>query len=147
MGFEDSGKNYEVIDHTADIGIKAVGKTLEEAFINAAKGMFDLIAPNDNVDKTEERSFTIEEDDIVMLFKRWLEELLFLFDTEGFLPSEYQVELSNVNGLHRLVANVGGERYNPDKHGSGMEIKAVTYHMMEIEKKGDRFYVQVIFDV
>ena len=145
MSFDE--KNYEVIDHTADIGIKAVGKSLEEAFINAAKGMFDLIAPDDNVDKTEERSFAIEEDDMIMLFKRWLEELLYLFDAEGFLPSEYRISISNEDGLHRLTASVHGERFNPNKHGSGMEVKAVTYHMMEIEKKGDKFYVQVIFDV
>ncbi|MGQ4892283.1 MAG: archease [Candidatus Njordarchaeia archaeon] len=145
MGFEKG--NYDVIDHTADIGIKAVGESLEEAFINAAKGMFDLIAPEDNVEPVEKKTFTIEEEDVIMLFKRWLEELLYLFDAERFLPSKYDLKILKSEKAYKLVAEVYGEEYKQDKHGSGMEIKAVTYHMMEIEKRGDKFYVQVIFDV
>jgi len=138
---------YEFIDHTADVGIKARGATLEDVFKATAKGMFDLIAKDNNIKPEEKRELKVERDDIIMLFKQWLEELLYLFDTEGLVFSEFEVKINKRDDLYTLNAIVYGEKYNPEKHGSGVEIKAVTYHMMDIWKENDEYFAQVIFDV
>jgi len=145
MGSDDL--SYEVIDHTADIGIKAKGKSLEEVFEATAKGMFELIAKNDNIEPRETRSIEIEMDDLIMLFKQWLEEVLFSFDTQKLVFSKFEVQIDKQDNFYKLKAVVYGEEYNPEKHGSGVEIKAVTYHMMDIWKEDDQVYAQVLFDI
>ena len=144
---EHENSSYEVIDHTADIGIKARGKSLEEVFKAVAKGMFDLIAKDDNIEPREAKSIEIEIDDLIILFKRWLEELLFIFDTEKLVFSKFQIQIDKKNNFYKLKAVVYGEKYNPEKHGSGVEIKAVTYHMMDIWEEDNYVYARVLFDI
>ncbi len=141
------GKDFEYIDHTADIGIRAFGQSLEDAFSNAAKAMFLLMAKDNNIDVVESRDIELESDDIIFLFKKWLEELLYFFESEKLVFSKFELKIKVSDGLYRLKATVYGEKYNPHKHGSGVEIKAVTYHMMDVGKSEDGYYAQVIFDI
>ncbi|MDH7506401.1 MAG: archease, partial [Candidatus Thermoplasmatota archaeon] len=68
-------KTYELIDHTADVGIKAYGKTLSEAFENAAKGMFDIITNNSQIESIGEYEIFLEADNLEQLLVDWLSEL------------------------------------------------------------------------
>ena len=90
---------FEIIDHTADLGIKAYGKTLEETFSTAARVMFNLIAKDDNIEEKETREIEIEEEDETFLFKKWLEELLFVFDTEKLVFSRFDIKIEKKNIL------------------------------------------------
>ena len=134
-------KKYEFIEHTADIGVRAYGKNLSEAFENVAVGMFDIISDTSKIDRTGEYRIDLEADNIEQLLVDWLSELLYIHETKNVLLSGFNIELDK----NKLRARVYGEELDKRKHPIKNEIKAVTYHILEVnEKKG---YVQVLFDI
>jgi len=137
-------KKYELIEHTADVGIKAYGKNISEAFENAAKGMFDIITNCSKINNVGEYNIQLEAPDFEQLLVDWLSELLFLNSTKNLVFGFFKVEIDKDHPY--LSASVFGEKYNIDKHKIGNEIKAVTYHMLEIKKKR-LYHVQILFDI
>jgi SHS2 domain-containing protein len=135
-------KKYELIEHTSDIGIAAYGKTLAEAFANAARGMFSIIAELDNVRETESRRVEVNADDIEGLLFEWLNSLLYYFDVENLLFKSFNVaEFEDT----RLVAECRGEKYDSSRHRLKTGVKSATYHMLEVDRENNR--VRVIFDI
>ncbi len=137
-------KTYELVDHTADVGIKAYGKTLSEAFENAAKGMFDIITDSSEIENIGQYNIELEAPDLEQLLVDWLSELLFLNSAKNIVFGFFKVELDDKK--NKLSAKVFGEKFDISKHKAGAEIKAVTYHMLEVKKKKP-FRVQVLFDI
>ncbi len=136
-------KRFEVIDHTADVGIAAYGADLKEAFANAAYGMFSLMVDLKDVTESLSREVEVTADDQHYLLVAWLNELIYLFDVENILFKRFKVaEL----GQTRLRASCFGEKVDPERHKITTAIKAVTYHMLKIDE-GDGFRVQVLFDI
>jgi SHS2 domain-containing protein len=135
-------KQYELIEHTADVGVKAYGKTVAEAFEHAAQGMFDIITDESTIDSIGEYDILLEAPDLEQLLVDWLSKLLFLTDAENLVFGTFVV---TITGNH-LSAKVCGEKYDTKKHRMGMEIKAVTYHMLQVHEK-DPVFVQVLFDI
>ena len=135
---------YELIDHTADVGVKAYGKTIAECFENAAKGMFDIITDNSEIENIGQYDIILEADELEQLLVDWLSELLFLNSSQGLVFGFFKVELDKKN--NKLKGRVFGEKFELPKHKIGAEIKAVTYHMLEVNKKKP-FYVKVLFDI
>jgi SHS2 domain-containing protein len=136
-------KKYSFIEHTADIGIRAYGKSLEECFENAALAMFNIISDTKKISSIGEYELRIKAESIEQLLIDWLSRLLWLYDTNNFLFSKFEVELDEKN--YSLSARIGGEVFNSKKHPRGKDIKAVTYHMLVVNKKEG--YVQVLFDI
>jgi SHS2 domain-containing protein len=135
-------KRFEFIEHTADMGLAAYGKSLPEAFANAAYGMFSIIAELDDVKEIESRRIEINGDDKESLLFEWLNSLLYYFDVEGLIFKRFDfVEF----GEGRLKADCCGEKYDPKRHQLKTGVKSATYHMLEVDKVKNR--VQVIFDV
>ena len=137
-------KPYELIDHTADVVIKAYGKNISEAFENAAKGMFDIITDSSEIESVGQYDIHLEAQDLEQLLVDWLSELLFLNSAKNLVFGFFKVELDEEK-CH-LSARVFGEKYNISKHKMGVEIKAVTYHMLEVKNKRP-YHVQVLFDI
>jgi len=137
-------KKYDLIDHTADIGVKAYGKNLSEAFEHAAKAMFDIITDNSTIESTGQYDIKLEAQDLEQLLVDWLSELLYLNSAKNLVFGFFKVNLDEKN--KRLSATVFGEKYDISKHKVGTEIKAITYHMLEVKKKRP-FHVQVLFDI
>ena len=137
-------KTYELIDHTADIGVKAYGKNLSEAFQNAAKGMFDIITDNSEIESIGQYDIKLEAPDLEQLLVDFLSELLFLNSAKNLVFGFFKVEVDE--NKNSLIAHVFGEKYSISKHKIGSEIKAVTYHMLEVKKKKP-YSVQVLFDI
>ena len=135
-------KTYELIDHTADIGVKAYGKNLSEAFEHAAKAMFDIITDNSEIESVGQYDIKLEAPDLEQLLVDFLSELLFLNSAKNLVFGFFKVELDEKN--NSLSARVFGEKYNISKHKIGAEIKAVTYHILEVKKKKP-YSVQVLF--
>lgn len=135
-------KRFELIEHTADTGLKAYGKDLPEAFANAAYGMFSIVAELDNVKEVDSRRMDIKEDDSESLLFEWLNDLLYYFDVETLIFKRFEIlELSNTH----LVSQCYGEKYDPFRHRIKTGIKSATYHMLTVDKEKNT--VQVIFDV
>lgn len=135
-------KKFELIEHTADMGLAAYGKSLEEAFANAAYGMFSIIAELDNVKEVESRRVEISEDDMESLLFEWLNSLLYYFDVAMLLFKRFDIIEF---GEGSLVAECHGEKYDPARHQLKTGVKSATYHMLEVDREKNR--VRVIFDV
>jgi SHS2 domain-containing protein len=138
-------KDFEVIEHTADIGIRAYGIDLSRAFINAARGMFSLITDIDKVYENLYRDVQVTAPDKEALLVEWLNELIFLFDTEMVLFSRFHIEaLSDTE----IKARCWGEKIDKSRHELKRGIKSATYHMLKVEQKTDyKCQVQVLFDI
>ena len=134
---------YKTIDHTADIGIEVVSGNLPDLFRKTALALFDLLVGLDSIDLREQVTITVEAANLEELMVSWLGELLYLFDTDGWLFRDFQLELENT----KITAKATGEVFNPQKHQVQYYIKAVTYHMLEITRKEDRWLARVIFDI
>jgi len=137
-------KTYELIDHTADVGLKAYGKNLSEAFQNAAKGMFDIITDSSEIEPVGQYDIQLEAADLEQLLVDFLSELLFLNSAQNLVFGFFKVELDE--NKNSLSARVFGEKFNISKHKIGAEIKAVTYHMLEVKNKKP-YHAQVLFDI
>jgi SHS2 domain-containing protein len=135
-------KKFELIEHTADIGLKACGKTLAEAFANAAYGMFSIIADLEGVKEAESRRVEINEADAASLLFEWLNSLLYSFDVEGLIFKRFDMMEF---GEGHLAAECYGEKYDPARHQLKLGVKSATYHMLEVDRAKKQ--VQVIFDV
>ena len=135
-------KKYELIDHPADVGVKAYGSSVSEAFSHAAKAMFDIMTDNSHIDDVGEFNIELDAPDLEQLLVDWLSELLYIHDVDGLVFSRFEISLNNTH----LSAKAFGESFNTNKHKIGMEIKAVTYHMLTVQDKPPVF-VQVLFDI
>lgn len=136
-------KNYEYFEVTADIGFKAYGNNLNEAFENASLAMFNIITNTDYVAPKHEISFEITSEDEVSLLYDYLEELLFHHEVDFMLFSDFQVKIDD--DLH-LKATIKGEAINWDKHERKTEIKAVTFHKMDVKIR-DSVELRAIVDL
>ena len=135
-------KRFELIEHTADLGLVAYGGTLKEAFANAAYGMFSIIAELGAVEEKVSRRVEVDSDDTESLLFEWLNSLIYYFDVETLLFKKFDIiEFGEGN----LKADCYGEEYDPKRHRLKTGIKSATYHMLEVDREKNR--VQVIFDV
>jgi SHS2 domain-containing protein len=132
---------FRLIEHTADIGVTASGRTMAEAFANAAYGMFSIMAELKNVAVKESRQLEIKDAEIETLLFDWLNSLLYYFDVENLLFKRFDVSLDGTN----LEATCYGEKYDPARHKLKLGVKSATYHMLNVDIDENR--VQVIFDV
>lgn len=137
-------KKFEVIDHTADIGIIAYGSDYNELFVNAAMGVVSLMVDADSVEINAHKSIQLEETDIISLLVKWLNEIIYEFEVERILYKDFSVVLK---GDSAMQATCYGERYDPKKHILLREIKAATYHDLRIEKFNNLYMARVIFDI
>jgi len=137
-------KKYEFINHTADVGIKVWGESLESLFENTAYSMFDILTELDKVKAKKSLRVEIEGKRIDELLVDWLRILLYKFNGEEYLLREFNIEEISKKGLK---AKVRGEKLNLSRHTLKTEIKAATYHGLQVKKTGQGWEAQVIFDV
>ena len=132
---------YETLDHTADILVRCTGRTLEECFESAAYALFDQMVDIASVEKRTRFTFVTEAEYIEDRLYSFLSELLYLADAGSAVMSSFHVRF---NGP-KVICEAYGETLDPKKHRPKTEIKAITYHMMDIDEKGPS--VTVLFDV
>lgn len=142
------GRRYELLEHAGDAYIEAHGDTLEDALENAAEAMFDVMTDITTVEPVSRDEFKVEAGDEVELLHEWLDRLLIAFDVEGKLYSKFKVrEISRADGRILLRAEAYGEPFKPSKHPSKVEVKAVTYHKMDVERRDGSVTVRFILDL
>ena len=136
-------KDFEIVNHTADVGIIAYGADIEQAFANAARALFSLITELDDVAEVVYRDIELIAPDEESLLVEWLNELIYLFDAENIIFKRFDISrLDNT----QLKARSYGEKVDSSKHRLKTGVKAATYHMLKIDK-GDGCKVQVLFDI
>ena len=137
-------KRFELIDISGDAGIRAFGHSLDDLFKNAAAGMYSLIADPGSIIPRKSIEIKAEGTSWEGLLVSWLNELIFHFDTYGFIGRDIHIRKLN-NTL--IMSTIAGEDFVPERHGRGLLIKAATYHKLKIERKDDHWEADVIFDI
>jgi len=150
-------EKFRFFEHTADVEFEAYGKTLEEAFENAALAMFGVITKPEKVEPKTKKELAIESEDLKSLLYDFLEKFLIFHDSENLVFSKCRVfEIKRIKQIKKeklkeetyaLKAEAEGEEFASEKHESRTAVKAVTYHSMQVGKKNGIFFVHVILDV
>jgi len=137
-------KQFETLDIFGDAGIRAFGNDLQELFANAGIGMYSLITDLRGVTEAKRIEVTTQGDTLEGLFIAWLNELVFQFDAYGFVGKN--ISISALSGTS-VAASISGEEFDPGRHEQRLLIKAATYHRLEVERRGDHWEAEVIFDI
>jgi SHS2 domain-containing protein len=146
-GFETGRRvtrRFEILDHTADIGLIVYGENLKALFENAGEGFFRLITDARRVKYRVEKRIDIGGESLDRLMVDWLSELLYLHDVENLLFRGFKVESVGEDGLKAVVK---GERFQEGVHVIKTEVKAVTYHRIEVRQENGHWRAQIIFDL
>ena len=144
---------FKLLEHTADVGIASTGQSLEEALAWLAIGVFSLIVDPDGVLPRDCRQISVSSRDQQALVVDWLNELLYLYEAEGFLPKECEVSVherrrtvsTNPDAV-AIQARCLGEPLDPARHHILSVVKAATYHGLQITHNG-HWRIQVILDI
>ena len=137
-------KSFEIIDHTADVGIIAYGADVEELFSSAALALFSLITELESVEEKLHLDLEVSSEGRDSLLVEWLNELIYLFDVKHILFNRFDIESLTHNELR---ATCYGENFDPMRHKIKMGVKAATYHMLRLEKNCGGYKSQIIFDI
>jgi len=137
------GLPFEVIEHTADIGIIARGDDLPALFSHASSGMLSLLIDVDMLRQDVVREIKLEAGDRETLLVQWLNELLYIIYTEGLVLSKFDILID----ANRLVARCAGQYVDLKSHMFKREIKAATYHNLEITERDGEYSARIIFDI
>ncbi len=137
-------KKYKIIDHTADFGVQVFGKDRLELFNNAAFALFDLITDVSSIKSRKEKSVVVDGKDWPDLMVNWLRELLYLWSGEELLVGAVRIQKIEP---HEIIADLFCEPYDPSRHPIKIEIKAVTYHQIEVAQTSHGWEARFIVDV
>jgi SHS2 domain-containing protein len=135
---------YTLIDHTADFGIHVYGSDSKELFANAAWALFDIITEIDQLTGLESCHIEVSGDDWSDLMINWLREVLYLWNGKELLVKKAMIlSLSET----KLAATLECDAFNLDRHIIKTEIKAVTYHQIQVTSTPHGWEAKIIFDI
>ena len=135
---------FEIIDHTADVGIIVYGADVKALFSNAALALFSLITEPESVEERLDLDLKVSSEDRDSLLVEWLNELIYCFDVKHVLFNRFHIESLTDN---ELKATCYGEDFDPMKHKIKIGVKAATYHMLTLDKNSDGYKAQIILDI
>ena len=135
---------YATFDHTADIGLEAWGATFGEALAEAGLGLQAIMLDGGSVCPHDTRMLQVAADDSAALLVAWLSELIYMFDTDGWLWADFEISVADAC---RLSATARGETFDEARHQLGVGVKAVSYHDVAVHFEPDAARVRVILDV
>ena len=136
---------YKYLEHTADAMFEAYGKDIEEAFVNSAEAMFNILVDIDKVKKNKKIDFSVKADTYEKLLYDFLSELLFYLDTEFLLFSKFEVSIKKSNNNYYLECTAFGDLTS--NYGTKGDIKSITYNEMSISNDKKRYKIRVVVDI
>ncbi len=138
---------YKYLEHQADIGILASGKSFEKAFEEGAKAMFNLMINVKQIMPKKEILIECSAESMENLFVEWLNELLAQIDIKELYFSKFKVTILEGEGDFLLKAKVSGEKLNKKKHKIKTEVKAATYSGLKIWNEKGKYNVMCVLDI
>lgn len=149
------GKDYELIDHTADLGILVSGNDMNQLFANAANALSEILTDTSKVDGVVRKEISVDGYDLEQLMINWLHEVLYYYEVDSFLFQRFDVreivvpilEKSSPRSPYTIRALCFGETFDIEKHIILTEVKAVTHHQIEIKEDGGKWQARIIFDL
>lgn len=139
-----AAKPWEVFEHTADVGLHAFGRNLRELFAHVAQGMESLMVSPEQVRIQVSREINVEGHDAISLLVNWLNELIFLFNTEYLIFCRFEIDDLTETSLHAIAR---GEAYDAQRHDLSSAIKAATWHEAIVEQVEGGYRATIIFDI
>lgn len=141
----ENQKKYRITKHQSELAVKVVGASQADLFANSAYTLFDvMVADLDKVDCKEHIPLEVEGTDRDDLMVNWMRELLYLYQGSGYLLKDFQIrEVKDTI----VKAEVAGEKIDPDRHEIKQEIAAIAFHKSRMDKTGNQWTAQVIFEV
>jgi len=136
---------FEFLDHTSDILIKALGNSINEAFEQAALGVYEIITDTSKVKPINNVKIDIEGLDLYNLLYKWIESLLYYTDSEGLVFSKFDVKVDLQN--NKLNAIAYGDKFDANIHEHRTIVKAMTYSQMEIRQEGNCWVLFFVVDI
>ncbi|MEM1985615.1 MAG: archease [Nitrososphaeria archaeon] len=138
---------YKILEHVSDAYIEVTGKSLEESFSRAGLAVVDIMVDLDSISPTSSLDVSVEGFDLYSLLYNFLEDVLVRVSGGEFLPCKIDVRIDRVGEEFILFAKYFGEPFVLGKHRAKLEVKAVTYHLMEIIEKGREYIVRFLLDL
>ncbi len=137
---------YEILDHTADVCVRVYGDSLEDFLRNAALAMMDITVNRQSVARLTQAEFTVKGETREELLVRMLAEILYLHETEKMVFGDIAIDLAG-GDEYILSAKLLGEKTDISRHELELDIKAVTYHGLNVEEVNDNFRADIVFDI
>jgi SHS2 domain-containing protein len=135
---------YETFEHTADLGLRIRADDLNALFAEAGRALFSVIVGNpEEIRNVEEMPFAVNVSDVEELLHDWLTELLFTFHVQRRLFAKFDVKIQSTG----LTAIAWGEKIDPGRHEIDVEIKAITWHGLQVKQTPDGWLAEVIVDI
>ena len=139
---------YELLPHKADIVIRGIGNSYEEAFCEAAKAMFSIMVELEDIIPVGEVKVRVEAGNLEELFIAWLNELLSEASLQGVLFSEFEAKIKkNAEKRFVLEGTARGEATDLKKHRLKTEVKGATYSGLKVAEENGKFIAQCVVDV
>ena len=140
----ETQKNYRITTHQNELAVRIVGNSQADLFANSGFALFDVMSDIDKIEAAERLSLEVEGSDRDDVMVNWIRELLYLYQGGGYLLKEFKINEVNDTSVK---AEVAGEKIDPDRHEIKQEIAAVAFHKSRIQKTGNRWIAQVIFEI
>lgn len=142
-----NNNNFKYFDTTADIGIEVTSKNMTEAFKNSALATLNLITDIEKIETRITKEINITSEDEYGLLYDWITELLILLDSENFMASQYNITVTQNKNEHTIQGQITGDNYDTNKYNYKTEVKAITYHEMNIEESEKNIKIKFIVDL
>lgn len=146
---------YEHFEHKADVGIRGIGKTIEKAFEETAKALFDVEVNIKKIKVQKRVKVKVNATNFEELLVEWLNALLTQSSIHELVFSKFKVSIKEKdsqeegNGQFFLVGFAWGEKLDPNKHEIKDEVKGATYSQLKVHynKKNKKWIAQCVVDV
>jgi len=139
--------SFEQLDHTADLGLRARGETLEEAFRQAARGLFDAMVDLERVALDRRHAVSCTSRTVEGLLVEWLSDLLAQKDLSGLVFGEFELEIGPREDGFALSGSARGEPLAPGRHDPKAEVKGISYLGLRVEESADGWIAECVLDV
>ncbi len=138
-------KLRRITEHTADAGIEVEADSLSEAFHEVSLAFTEIVTGGGLPKSKRSYDIELESTELDSLLVKFISDLIFLFDTDDFLSCSAKIEIKS-DSVFILKGRLSGDTYNQSEHGYGVEIKAVSYHLIEVIP-GPPSRIKVILDL
>ncbi len=134
---------WEHFHHQADIGIRGIGESIEEAFEEAAVSMIAVVCDPETIEAKELIEINCEGADRELLLADWLNAIVYEMATRNMLLGKFEVRIET----NKLAGKAWGEKADPQKHDMAVEVKAATYSQLAVENEDGKWTAQCVVDV
>lgn len=143
---------YRYLEHSTDAIVQAHGSSLEELFENSAMGLVNIMFDIDKVENRQSETIIASDENLENLLFDWLEKVLLKILIEQIVLSRFSIEISEkytnlAEKKYLLKARAGGEKVSYGKHNYKIEIKAITYHELKIQRIDSSYVATFLVDL